>query len=199
MTTKQCKACKERKALDQFYDHKKDGKRAECKACHKARTIARRKERLATDPAYRERLRDYNREYHKERYENDPSFREHRLDYNRRYDHETDRAQRLENGDTWVYTYNARCKEVGVTPVIERFTRQDVIDRYRDGCYYCQHGEFEHLDHFIPVSQDGPHALENVRPSCSACNWAKSDTDPLEFAASSSAVDEQMEDAYGSN
>ena len=45
-----------------------------------------------------------------------------------------------------------------------------LVARYGDACFHCG-GDFEELDHFpIPVSQGGPHALDNCRPSCTPCN-----------------------------
>lgn len=204
MTTKQCKTCEEHKPLEAFYNRKasKDGKYAECKKCHNARVAAREKERRATDADYRERWRAYNREYVRNRYATDADYRERQRDYAREYHkehYENDPqrrqylrdyyAQQVESGDYWVYDYTARCKKAGLSPVIERFTRQDVIEKFGGRCYYCDTGAFEHLDHYVPVSKGGPHALENVRPSCAKCNRAKTDSDPLVFAASSSAAD----------
>lgn len=169
MTTKQCTKCKEHKSLEMFYNHK-DGKRPECKTCNNARRAACRRERRATDPAYHEREREYARRYY----------------------HEIGKARQFESGDRWVSTYTSHCRRVGVTPVVERFTWQDVVDEYGDKCSYCQHGAFEELDHYIPIKAGGPHALENVRPSCVTCNRTKKDSDPLVFAASSSAMDEDV-------
>ncbi|RAI25116.1 HNH endonuclease signature motif containing protein, partial [Rhodoplanes serenus] len=65
---------------------------------------------------------------------------------------------------------------------------------YGDGCAYCETGEFEELEHYTPVKAGGPHTLENVRPSCSACNRAKSDADPEEWLAEQAEFDALTED-----
>jgi 5-methylcytosine-specific restriction endonuclease McrA len=65
--------------------------------------------------------------------------------------------------------------------VVEPFSRTEVIKRYGDRCAYCTPGDFESLDHFVPVAAGGPHTLDNVRPSCRSCNSTKywSDDEPL--------------------
>jgi 5-methylcytosine-specific restriction endonuclease McrA len=43
-------------------------------------------------------------------------------------------------------------------------------------CYYCDRETFpweRHVDHVIPVSRHGPHALHNLVCACSACNLKK--------------------------
>lgn len=55
---------------------------------------------------------------------------------------------------------------------VDLFTRADVIRRYGDSCTMCD-GNFEHLDHIIPISARGTHELDNVQPLCAACNLKK--------------------------
>lgn len=81
----------------------------------------------------------------------------------------------------WAYTYSAAARRAGLEPVVEEFTKADVIRLYGDACVYCDGGAFEHLDHYVPVSQGGPHTLENVRPSCAFCNMSKSNHSPEEW------------------
>jgi hypothetical protein len=69
--------------------------------------------------------------------------------------------------------YRYRCRLYGLQPVVERFSRTEVIKRYGDRCAYCTSGDFESLDHFVPVAAGGPHTLDNVRPSCRSCNSLK--------------------------
>ena len=76
----------------------------------------------------------------------------------------------------WTAAYRRRCAQSGHRPVVEYFTRDDVIAAYGEGCFYCPEGQFEELDHFIPVAAGGVHTLANVRPSCEDCNGKKSDT-----------------------
>lgn len=43
-------------------------------------------------------------------------------------------------------------------------------------CSYCG-GQFEHIDHVIPLSKGGKHCLSNLRPSCQICNNKKFNKD----------------------
>lgn len=79
----------------------------------------------------------------------------------------------------WVNSYQNRAKARGLKPVVEGFTKQDVIERYGDSCHYCTDGAFEELDHHVPVAAGGHHTLGNVRPSCASCNNEKSKADKL--------------------
>lgn len=74
----------------------------------------------------------------------------------------------------WKAAYLRRARAFGFTPLLEEFTRDDVIERWGDGCAYCESGAFEELDHFVPICLNGPHTLGNVRPSCAKCNSEKS-------------------------
>jgi 5-methylcytosine-specific restriction endonuclease McrA len=44
-------------------------------------------------------------------------------------------------------------------------------------CAYCGSAEPLQVDHFIPISKDGPHLLTNIVPACHACNSGKRDRD----------------------
>ena len=69
--------------------------------------------------------------------------------------------------------YLRSCRRYGVEPVVEPFTRKQVIERYGDRCAYCPAGDFETLDHLVPVAAGGPHTLDNARPCCRSCNSRK--------------------------
>src|SRR5699024_4781863 len=70
----------------------------------------------------------------------------------------------------WESTYKQRAKKFGFEPVIESFTKADLIAKYGNECFHCG-GPFEQLDHaVVPVALGGHHTLENCRPSCAPCN-----------------------------
>lgn len=70
----------------------------------------------------------------------------------------------------WESRYRRRMREFGYEPVVETFTRDELIDRHGDACVHCG-GPFEHLDHYpVPVALGGAHSLDNCVPSCEACN-----------------------------
>jgi 5-methylcytosine-specific restriction endonuclease McrA len=73
----------------------------------------------------------------------------------------------------WRNGYRKRARRYGFAPVVEDFTRADVIARHGAACTHCG-GPFEELDHYpVPVALGGHHTLENVRPSCVPCNRAE--------------------------
>ncbi len=50
-------------------------------------------------------------------------------------------------------------------------------------CAYCKReldGNY-HIDHFVPLAQDGAHSLENILLSCPTCNLQKGAKSPLSF------------------
>ncbi|MGP5731233.1 HNH endonuclease [Arthrobacter rhombi] len=74
----------------------------------------------------------------------------------------------------WAATYRQRSKAYGFEPVVEDFTRAELIALYGDACAHCG-GAFEQLDHHpVPVVLGGAHTLGNVRPCCTACNLSPS-------------------------
>jgi hypothetical protein len=59
---------------------------------------------------------------------------------------------------------------VGVAP--KEWRR--LVRRYRHRCAYCGGNEDGiHMDHVIPLSRGGRHAIGNVLPACQACNLSK--------------------------
>jgi hypothetical protein len=70
--------------------------------------------------------------------------------------------------------YRRRSRRYGHEPVVEPFTRTQLVERYGDRCFYCPTDAFECLDHFVCVAAGGHHTLENVVPCCAACNrWKR--------------------------
>lgn len=99
-----------------------------------------------------------------------PKCRECRLKKGREYTRANPHRQ-------WINSYRSRARVLGFEPIVEEFTRADVIRTYGNHCAYCPTGEFEELDHKVPVCLGGPHTLANVRPSCKECNSLKSQVD----------------------
>ncbi|WP_372344930.1 HNH endonuclease [Streptomyces sp. KL116D] len=49
-----------------------------------------------------------------------------------------------------------------------------LVRRYRNRCAYCGGNEGGiHMDHVIPLSRGGRHAIGNVLPACQGCNLSK--------------------------
>jgi len=76
--------------------------------------------------------------------------------------------------------YSNRRNASKKTNIMERFTNQDIINKYGNQCFYCS-GLFDHIDHYMPLSRGGSHTLENIRPSCERCNLTKSNKLPEDF------------------
>lgn len=143
-TEKTCTGCGETKPLEDFKKHKagRFGRESKCKDCERER-----------QRAWHERNPDYMREYMK-------GWRERNPDYRKEHAH-----------FSWKGSYKERTARLGLEPVIEDFTRADVIEEYGDECWHCKEAPFEELDHFpVPVRKGGHHKLSNVRPSCARCN-----------------------------
>lgn len=77
----------------------------------------------------------------------------------------------------WANYYRRRARKFGFQPIVDDFRKSDVVTTYGDSCAYCTTGTFEELDHLVPIKSGGRHTLDNVRPSCTACNREKRDLD----------------------
>lgn len=156
--TRSCRDCGESNPANFGRDRRaSDGLRTYCKACQ------------------RRRHDDYKRR-------NREKLRESRMAYVAAHREELLAADARRHASrphiAWAKGYKKRAIGAGVPVVSGPFTKSDVIERYGDACAYCETGEFEHLDHYVPIKHGGPHTLENVRPSCAACNRAKGDQQP---------------------
>lgn len=165
MTHKTCTKCGQTKSLAEYSKsgRGRGGRRAVCKMCVAVYRAANRTGiaayRAAYDEANREKVAAYSAAYRKA---------------NRDKVAHKDAVYHKANPHTgWAARYRHRCREFGLIPVVEPFTRDDVVSRYGDTCYYCADGPFEHLDHHVPVAAGGAHTIENVRPACAPCNLRK--------------------------
>ncbi|MGH3587804.1 MAG: HNH endonuclease [Pseudonocardia sp.] len=51
-----------------------------------------------------------------------------------------------------------------------------MVARFNGACAYCGDAdEVIHMDHVVPLSKGGAHAIGNVLPACAPCNLSKSD------------------------
>ena len=180
---KTCTRCGEEKPLDEYHRNKalRDGRQAYCKSCVKAYRAEwrERPEVQAQQAEYKAEYYSQNRDAilarqaeHRAR----PEVQAHQAEY---YAENRDAilARRAEYCQanphvSWVNGYRRRAKKYGFEPVIEPFTKDDLIARWGDACWHCG-GPFEQLDHYVtPVALGGHHTLENCRPSCAPCNMA---------------------------
>lgn len=144
---KTCRKCGAAKPLSEFHANKsyRDGVQSQCKACV-------RQYQQNNRPAIAEREREYRRD-------NAEAVAERKRRIYARSPHLR-----------WEECYRHRAREYGLAPIVERFTREDLVARYGEACWHCG-GDFEECDHYPkPVSQGGAHTLDNCRPSCLPCN-----------------------------
>ena len=166
--TKRCTKCGEVKSLEEFTRQKKasGGRRARCRACMREDGRQYREQNRESERARVRRWREENPQ--PRRPKRPPLTPEERRERRRAYDARY-RAEHPEVG--WRSAYRHRAKHYGHEPVVEAFTRDDVIARWGDGCWHCPDGEFEELDHFpVSVADGGSHTLDNVRPACRRSN-----------------------------
>lgn len=189
---KRCYKCGELKALEDFNRNSKapDGRRPDCRSCHRASVRAyaqeHREERLAYCRHYylanREERLERQREYgvaHAEQRrayvavrQAAPEYREARRVYEKQYwDERRDEARA--KGHRW----RARQKAATVSPITDAARSEKWI--YWNGCCWICGGPADSWDHVKPLSKGGPHVLSNLRPACRSCNSRKKDTWPF--------------------
>lgn len=164
---KACTKCGETKPLDEYHREKRtrDGRVSHCKACVSAA-------RAEYYTANRERISARKAEYSAR-----ADVKASKAEYNAEYykdNREAIRARLQANPHVrWEADYRRRAIKYGFEPVVESFTRDELIERHGDRCFHCG-GEWSETDHYpTPVSRGGHHTLETVVPSCVPCNrWS---------------------------
>lgn len=190
---KTCSRCGAEKPLEAFHRmvSTRDGRRPDCKACvneyYRAYYEANKGKIAERDRAYREANREaiaeQNRAYYKANREKIAEQKRSYREANREAINEYQRAYHAANPHVgWANGYHQRAIAYGFEPIVEEFTKADVMARYGAACFYCG-GALERLDHAVPVSRGGPHTLENARPSCAGCDSSKSVSTEAEWAA----------------
>jgi len=196
---KKCSKCKIEKPLTAFNKNKSksDGYSTECRECVNSYNKIYK-------VAHKEEAAQYNKIY---QVENKDEIAVQRKEYNKT--HKIEIAMRghrwyLENkeltkGRTKVakkenplrynnYANKRRAQKAGT--FVEHFSEADIILTYGNKCFYCG-SNFEHIDHYVPLSKGGSHTLENIRPSCKDCNLVKNNKTPdewMEFLRTKKAI-----------
>lgn len=162
MEERQCSKCSVQKPLEDYHRDKKgrQGRSTRCKECAcKSAGLWRKSnpERAA------EAVRSWWAENRDVALERQAVYRAENRDRINAY--------RVDNPHLgWEPAYVRRAHLYGFDPVVESFTREELIARWGAECAHCG-GEFQELDHWpVAVSKGGPHVIENCRPSCRACN-----------------------------
>lgn len=141
-------------------------RRADCKACHKAMKVAKRKE----DP---EAAVKYLREWRAANPLSDVKSRakhaRKRSDYNREW--------RRNNPEKHLAKArrNVPKRDALLANLTTDFTEEVWGERLRaigGRCHYCPE-RAETIDHLTPLSRGGPNLLNNMVPACKPCNMRK--------------------------
>ena len=117
-----------------------------------------------SDPAFRQRMREYMPHYMAEH----PEQREKMREYNRKWHakHPTRRTQ-------YTMHYNARKKAA----YVEEVDYARIRERDGDFCYICEKTILPHhaidFDHRIPLTRHGPHSESNIFTTHAVCNRRK--------------------------
>jgi len=194
---KTCSKCKQIKPLEKYSKHKggKDGLRAACKDCVNKQT----KERHAKNPekikAYRNSWRENNRAkvkvYVKEFYARHAvelrAKRAAQRIRSKERENASARAAYLQNPEkyrlkTRIYhennpeqNRNSSQKRRAIMRNCDTrlVTKAELVKIYGSKCFYCGSIEQITVDHIIPISRGGRHAIGNLAPACYSCNASK--------------------------
>jgi 5-methylcytosine-specific restriction endonuclease McrA len=76
-----------------------------------------------------------------------------------------------------VNEYGRRHRAAKRAAMVGRFTVEDLYADWErrglSGCAYCPDGQYEHMDHVVPLSRGGSHSMDNLVPACGRCNMSK--------------------------
>ncbi|MCF3938383.1 HNH endonuclease signature motif containing protein [Gordonia tangerina] len=148
---KTCTGCGEAKPTTEYHRDAtgRDGLRARCKSCTSARFAEKRDYHREHARAWRKANPDRAREQRQRRNEEAPHLR-------------------------WEKHYRESARNHGLTPVIETFTKQELVEHLGgEFCAVCGSTENLTLDHKHPIAAGGAHRLENCQFLCSADNTRK--------------------------
>lgn len=107
--------------------------------------------------------------------------REHRLSYAKKYQRDNpDVPQRARR------KRKARLASAGIHHVSQRDWLR-LVRRYDGRCFYCKAPGRMSMDHVIPVSRGGRHAIGNLVPACLSCNSSKRQRTIMEWRISKGA------------
>lgn len=91
-------------------------------------------------------------------------------------DKNPDKVQKYIENNRNLYRESSRKRRAKIKgSTIVYFSTADLMKRmsiFGYKCAYCK-GNFDHIDHVIPISKGGYHCLANLRPACENCNCSK--------------------------
>lgn len=174
---KRCRRCDEWKDNDEFTKSKvnSDGLSSHCKACRrkqKNKWAERNRMRLREQDKERYYLRiEYYRDKRKRQYQQN---RERELGLSREWKEVNGWRPKPENAKLHTRNYKARLRGASGWATLSQIEAR--IAYYGGQCYLrldgCT-GEYEHMDHVIPLVLGGSNWPSNQRPACGNCNTKK--------------------------
>jgi hypothetical protein len=211
---KACSKCGEVLPLEMFAKRSdtKDGRRSQCRSCRNkingtwqrtdtAKEYSRQWAKDNRDKVrkYEKRYWDKNPEKLKEKLvRNDKKYRERHPEKVRARIQEwqdnnpekvKDKAKRYRDSHPNKSRDDARRRKALLLGVVsEKFTEQDIFDRWGTDCHICNEPvdldaprqvgaagweQGLHLEHVVPLKDGGPDTVENVKPSHGLCNLKK--------------------------
>jgi 5-methylcytosine-specific restriction endonuclease McrA len=188
---KVCSTCKYNLDLINFYKNKltKDGLQYNCKLCSK-----KYKQNNKNRANY---LRKVSRDNNPTKYkiENSINYYLHREDRlakqkiyylnNKEYFANKNRLYRLNNKHSIYLRNRARKLKLSSFKIVKQFEINSLLNSNQNKCFYCKvdvkKGINLHIDHKVPLSRSGVHAISNLVPSCNICNLQKGAKTAEEF------------------
>lgn len=187
---KKCDKCSELKEISEFRLRKnKSGKPYIlniCRACENAYTRELYKRKQKDRLAYAKKYRAENPVIVKNRTE---EWRENNKEHIKEYNHSysiTNRKKltkqalkrRKENPERYAeYDARKRHKRKAILKNLDNsFDRNDwqvVLDFFGNRCAYCGNEGEMTMDHFVPVTANGEHTINNIICACRSCNTSK--------------------------
>jgi 5-methylcytosine-specific restriction endonuclease McrA len=84
-----------------------------------------------------------------------------------------------------VKFHNKRAEIIALPATLTLEQWQQTLKDFNNQCAYCSDGDYEVLEHFIPLIFGGGTTAHNCVPACNSCNSIKSDQHPSMMPASS--------------
>ena len=172
---KQCTACKEIEPLGEFHvnNSNKDGLATRCKGCTRA---AAKKHYQSNRDRLIESSKQYQRDNRDRVYEGARRWRlankDRSAEWRRRYREGNAEKER-------VYTQRRKARKAALPATLTTNEWDWLVSMTQGCCIYCG-AEADNLaqEHVIPLIQNGGYTIENIRPSCRACNSRKGGRTP---------------------
>lgn len=141
---------------------------------------------------WKEENKDYCKEYRKQWYHEN---KDHCRKYRKQYRKENIEMERLR-----TQKRRTKQKKLPATLTLEQWT--SIKEDFNNQCAYCgmteeehlkQFGEQLHQEHFIPLSEGGEYAHNNIIPACRSCNSSKNNSNFFGWYPEQEFYDEERE------